>query len=238
MPTETFSLKFDELKVTRDSLLFAMGYSAGSPSPVHEIVDEALQVGGELFNIQGGFRIFEAIEWDAGHFNLLVDGAALEVRKVVFQQVKKSTRVAVFACTAGPGISARSKSLMNEGDLLGGYVYDLFGSLVVEEAMDRIQASLQNEMKNLGLGITNRYSPGYCGWDVAEQQRLFKLLPDHFCGIELTNSSLMVPAKSVSGIIGIGESVRFHPYTCNLCDLKNCLYKNLKRKAHDKLPTN
>jgi hypothetical protein len=35
----------------------------------------------------------------------------------------------------------------------------------------------------------------------------------------------MEPVKSISGIIGIGENVRRRPYTCNLCDLKDCIYR-------------
>jgi len=35
----------------------------------------------------------------------------------------------------------------------------------------------------------------------------------------------MDPEKSVSGIIGIGENVRFNPYTCGMCDMKDCIYR-------------
>ena len=86
-------------------------------------------------------------------------------------------------------------------------------------------------MREAGLKITNRYSPGYCGWDVSEQKKLFKILPEKFCGIELTDSCLMHPIKSVSGIIGIGKSVKFNEYTCNLCDEADCLYRNLRHKT-------
>ncbi|MDP4209262.1 MAG: hypothetical protein Q8928_10665 [Bacteroidota bacterium] len=65
---------------------------------------------------------------------------------------------------------------MNEGDLLKGYVYDLFGSVVVESAMDMIQESLKSEMERKGYKITNRYSPGYCGWTVDHQKKMFSLL--------------------------------------------------------------
>ena len=75
---------------------------------------------------------------------------------------------------------------------------------------------------------TNRYSPGYCGWNVSEQKNIFQLIPEKFCGIELTDSCVMVPMKSVSGIIGIGKEVRYNPYTCNLCKMENCFYRNSK----------
>ena len=35
----------------------------------------------------------------------------------------------------------------------------------------------------------------------------------------------MDPVKSVSGFIGIGEHVKYNPYTCRLCDMKDCIYR-------------
>ena len=119
---------------------------------------------------------------------------------------------------------------MKHGDLLTGYVYDVIGSEVVEAAVDLMQDSLQKSMAAEGKKITNRYSPGYCGWDVAEQHKLFQLMPDNYCGIKLNDSALMNPEKSVSGFLGIGEHVRYNPYTCGLCDMKGCIYRKIKDK--------
>lgn len=231
MRVETFSLKYGELGIARNALLLAMGYEQDPPYPVAEAVDEALKNGGGLCNIRGGYRIINAIQFNKDDFSILADNVPFTVHKIVFQRIKRANSMAVFVCTAGWEIVDRSKQLMKSGDLLQGYVYDVFGSIVVEGAMDVIQGRLQKEMDQSGLKITNRYSPGYCGWNVAEQRNLFKLLPEHFCGVELTDSCLMVPSKSVSGIIGIGNSVKYNQYTCNFCDAKNCLYKNLNQRA-------
>ena len=69
---------------------------------------------------------------------------------------------------------------MAEGDLLKGYVYDLFGSLVVESGMDVVQAFIQADMNRQGYKITNRYSPGYCGWDVSQQKKLVQPILSRF----------------------------------------------------------
>ncbi|MHB8335985.1 MAG: vitamin B12 dependent-methionine synthase activation domain-containing protein [Ignavibacteriaceae bacterium] len=229
MNIKKFSFKYNELDIKRNSLVKTMGYSKESlPPMLNDEIDEVLGNGNELFDIEGGYRITESINLDKSNFNILLDNVAFDIHKVIFQQIKKSNSIAIFACTAGKKITDISKEIMKDGDLLKGYVYDLFGSIVVESAMDIIQDSLQKEMAALGLKITNRFSPGYCGWEVAEQKKLFSLMPEHFCGIELTDSCLMQPTKSVSGIIGIGESVKFNGYTCNICDASNCLYKNLK----------
>lgn len=231
MDTRKFLFKYSELEIRRDSLISMMGYSEDTvPLMISELIDEVLHQGNELCHIEGGYRITDVIYWDKNKFNLHLENVPLDIHKVIFQQIKKSKSIVIFVCTAGKTITDRSKEFMNEGDLLKGYVYDLFGSIVVESAMDSIQESLQKDMNSLGLKITNRYSPGYCGWGVVEQKKLFNLLPERFCNIELTESCLMQPTKSVSGIIGIGESVKYNQYTCNICDSSNCLYKNMRHR--------
>lgn len=209
-----------------------MGYETNSiPLPLEEAIEDVLDRGNVFCRIEGGYRIINPIELDRDRYVIVVDLQRLNVKGTVFQQLRSSESVALFACTAGNEIIERSRELMKEGELLKGYVYDVFGSLVVEEAMDRIQDALAAKMQKEGLKITNRYSPGYCGWDVSEQKQLFSLLPKQFCGIELTDSCLMQPIKSVSGIIGIGKSVKFNRYTCDLCDESDCLYRNLRHKT-------
>jgi len=94
-----------------------------------------------------------------------------------------------------------------------------------------MQEELRAAAAARGKMITNRFSPGYCGWDVAEQHKLFGFFKDNFCGITLTESALMKPVKSVSGIIGIGRDVKYAPYQCHACEDKNCIYRNRKRQV-------
>ena len=122
---------------------------------------------------------------------------------------------------------------MHEGDFVKGYIADVVGSEIVESAMDKIQDDLEQQMETQGLHITDRYSPGYCGWSVGEQHKLFSFFPENFCGISLTPSSLMLPIKSVSGVIGIGLDVSRKGYVCQHCDMVNCIYRekrNIKKK--------
>ena len=51
-----------------------------------------------------------------------------------------------------------------------------------------------------------RFSPGYCDWNVNQQEMIFKILNDDTAGVSLTDDCLMIPGKSVSGIIGIGDA--------------------------------
>ena len=118
------------------------------------------------------------------------------------------------------------------GDMVRVFIADALGSVIAEKCADRMEQHLQTEIDKLQWHHTNRFSPGYCGWHVSQQQLLFPLFNGHTCGVRLTDSSLMVPIKSVSGIIGLGSTVRHLDYTCGLCDFKQCYKRKAATHSH------
>ena len=223
---QEYSYRFDELEISTDIIEKFMGYEPGnSPDPVPQLIREVLSVAHDYCNIKGGYVIQNDTQINRSEKTLQINGTIFNVKKIVSNQLRKMDNVALFACTAGPGIGAYSKELMHEGDFIKGYIADVVGSEIVESAMDKIQNDLERKMEAQGLHITDRYSPGYCGWSVGEQHKLFSFFPDQFCGITLTDSSLMQPIKSVSGVIGIGPDVRRKGYVCQMCDMVNCIYR-------------
>jgi len=223
------SIPFEKLELTREDVIPLLGGDSDYAFLMYEYLDSLFENGKQIFQIKGGFQIFDPVSFHSAAHGISIGQIDFDVKKVVFNMLKRSAKIAVFVCTAGDKIHELSRQYMAEGDLLKGYVYDLFGSLVVESAMDIVQETLRLEMGNIGFKITNRYSPGYCGWTVDQQKKLFSLLSHDFNFIQLSESCLMQPIKSVSGIIGIGKDVRFNDHTCHICDSTNCLYKNLKK---------
>lgn len=147
--------------------------------------------------------------------------------KVISSIIKDSTSFAVFVATAGWDFEKRMKTAKESHDFLEEYVLSGIGSCFVEKTGDYMESVLQNEIGD--LNHTNRFSPGYCGWNLTEQKKIFQLLGDTPCGIELSSYSLMTPIKSISGIIGIGTNVKRKLYGCAICDMHTC-YKRKKRK--------
>lgn len=232
----TFQFDFKDLQLDLTQIETIMGYGEGDDRAIANAVIEEILNEPELFrNIKAEYRIYSNIEFSKSDKSLNVNGINLEINKIIFGQLKKSDSLAVFLSTAGAEIGIRTRKAMSEGDPLTGYIYDMIGSMVADAASDRIESELGRIIVSAGKKITNRYSPGYCGWNVSEQHKLFRLVPDNFCGITLTDSALMNPIKSISAIIGIGEGVRYNPYTCRLCDMKNCLYREIReRKDNNK----
>ena len=136
----------------------------------------------------------------------------------------------MFICTAGEKISLRAKEISTEQDPLLGYILDIIGSLLAEKVADKVEQKIEADARQSGLTLSDRFSPGYCDWSVAEQQKLFSLFPENFSGVILSDSSLMHPIKSVSGFIGLGNGLKRSGYQCHWCNDKNCIYGNIKRQ--------
>ena len=231
MRNSIFNFDFNDLNINVSQIENVLGYNEGDDREfVIRLIDELLEESKEIADIRAQYCIYNNIKFDKENRSVAINNISFNIKKIVFGQIKKSDSLAVFLCTAGEEIGKRSRRAMKERDFLRGYVYDVIGSEIVESAADLMQDELEKSAVASGNRITNRYSPGYCGWNVSEQHKLFQLIPYNYCGIRLNESALMDPEKSVSGFIGIGENVKSNAYICQICDMKDCIYRKLKEK--------
>jgi len=189
---------------------------------IAEMIDSALNKvrPSYYFSVHNG-TIFEK--------TISVGKSEFETGKIIGKLLRGSDKIALFVATAGIEFELWSQKLKEEGDYLSLFIADSIGTCIVEKAGDFMERHLEKELGE--LKHTNRFSPGYCGWHVSEQKKLFKMLPENICGVELKESCLMVPIKSISGIIGIGPDVKAKVYSCNVCDMDNCYLRRNKRIA-------
>lgn len=228
METTDYRFSFDELGVTWQDFLTISPEESKGMDAFPDLVDEVMQAAKQTLVAVGGYRILPLNEASADY--LRMEGLRFNTGRIIAKPLKKADHLAVFACTAGPVIRQLYETYRHGGDPLKAFIADTLGTVVVEKAMDKVHAFLETEAGQQGWSITNRYSPGYCGWHVSEQQKLWALLPTGYCCITLTPSSLMVPEKSVSGFIGLGPHVRKVGYACQHCDMEHCLYRRKRQK--------
>lgn len=209
-------LTYNDLSITPADVYEQMGYHDAEPDEVTKA---------ELTQI-----ITEVSKWLRPRFSYFVVSVqpAFDMGNIILRQLRGSEAYALFVCTAGVEYEAYQQQLKEQGDMVRVFIADALGSVIAEKCADQMEIALQESIDKLGWKHTNRFSPGYCGWHVSQQQLLFPLFQGHTCGVTLTDSSLMVPIKSVSGIIGLGTGVRKLDYTCGLCDFKQC-YKRKKK---------
>ena len=151
-----------------------------------------------------------------------------DMGRIIGRQLQGSEAYALFICTSGVAFEAYQQQLKQAGDMVRVFIADSLGSVIAEKTADQMELAVQQGIDKLGWHHTNRFSPGYCGWHVSQQQLLFPLFEGKTCGVTLTDSSLMVPIKSVSGIMGLGGTVRKLEYTCGLCNFEKCYKRKLK----------
>jgi len=136
----------------------------------------------------------------------------------------------VALLTIGASLENRVAELFKSGAYAKALMLDAAGSEAVESAADAFLADVSGVLKKtLGpFRFTRRVSPGYGDWNLQEQRVIFSLLSGRRVNIELTDSCLMKPRKSISFIAGIrlgGDPPDHDPgekANCEVCDLDAC----------------
>lgn len=174
-------------------------------------------------HILTGHSLYEA---EINKTQLRIGQTFFEVGNHVSTMLSGVEKVAVFACTLQPKLNERLRNISDPGR---SFLCDIVATIWIEKALKK-QSDLLHS--NYQLHCTNTICPGNCDWDINDQSKLLTLLPDHFLGISINEYGMMHPVKSISGIIGLGETVRYEETGCLKCNSKNCLYR--KKESHTK----
>ena len=157
---------------------------------------------------------------------VIIEGLHLRSR-VLRKNLDKIERVFPFVITIGSKYSERLEAC---GDLLEKFYLDTIGNV----ALNQVRLELKNHLKaEFAVEKTAFMAPGSLpDWPIDEQKPLFKLLGDveSAVGVKLTESLLMLPAKSVSGIYFPTETTFF---SCQLCPRERC--DSRKARYNEKL---
>ena len=154
---------------------------------------------------------------------VMLEGGIIFDSDVLAQLLTRAEKAAVFALTIGCQLEEKANQLAQGGLMLQTTVLDAIGSQLAERLADQVEDEIDDMARARGFSISRRFSPGYCDWDVRQQEMVFKMLKGNCAGIQLTDSYLMIPRKSLSGVIGIGysEVAKYNP--CPACDRYRCV---------------
>ena len=196
----------------------------------------------EIFNsikkkiiLQTGYITFNHPVFDKKPFTISLNGISLVVGDSVYQQIRKSSQIILFCCSAGNRLVDLFQRLMDGGDWIRAYILDALGTLILEAALDKMQDQIRINASKHRWKLTNRYSPGYCSWDSSEKEKCFSIMPKGFCKIKWDGAATLDPVKSVIGIIGAGREVEYVPYDCNNCTSLRCLARQNMPLMHLKI---
>jgi hypothetical protein len=151
-----------------------------------------------------------------GDEHIVVEGITLTSR-VLRVNLEQAHRVFPFVSTCGTELDEWSDSI---DDMLQSYWADTIKEMALRTASEALNKDLEERFRP---GRTARMNPGSLpDWPIREQRNLFALLgsPHDAIGVELTESMIMVPIKSVSGI-EFPTEVDFA--SCQLCPREICV---------------
>lgn len=164
-------------------------------------------------------------------FEVVYQGEGLnEPRTPVGDIFGRADRLALFAVTLGQRISQEIQKRFEANDFALGCMLDSVASAAADKTAEIAERRFLERLTRNGragndIGVL-RYSPGYCGWHLSGQRRLFEFLHPERIAISLKDSFLMEPLKSVSGVM-IGGRKEIHGFEdsysfCGRCDTHGC----------------
>ena len=148
----------------------------------------------------------------------------------------RADRLHLFAFTLGERIGAEIRRLFSAGDFALGSLLDAVASLAADNAGRVAEEWAETEAAPGGDDVkAYLYSPGYCGWHISGQERLFAFLKPGTIGLRLNDSFLMTPLKSISGVLAAGPAaihrIRESFPFCDQCQNPTCREREAARSA-------
>jgi hypothetical protein len=205
-------------------VLRAQGIPAGTSAPEHiqELLRSALAIYLRLARPRG---VLQRVS--GGLFQKVYEGEGRNASATPLDEIAlRAERLALFAATIGKWLSDEINELFATNELALAAMLDAVASEGAERLVGLVGRHFVDSAATQPRSTVLAYSPGYCGWHVSGQGRLFRELAPVEIGITLNSSYLMEPLKSVSGVLVAGPP-EIHDFDdsfdfCGECATREC----------------
>jgi hypothetical protein len=179
-------------------------------------------------------RQADAVE--LAHERLKISGTEFSSKHLHDQFKAAEAHGAVLvAVSAGKECEEKARELWQAGKPDEYFFMEMYGSAVVEHLVTIASGRICGWADSQKMVALPHYSPGYSGWDVADQTKLWPLIRQNrtqdFPGpLEVMDTGMLRPKKSLLTVFGITrhldkvQSSR-HLVPCENCFLPNCQYR-------------
>jgi len=142
---------------------------------------------------------FIPVEWDEGKLVLPIDvGGSRDLAR----NLDGCSEALMFAATIGIGID-RLIARYNRTSPAGALILQALGAERAEALCNLFNTEIRSDMASRGLKAHPRFSPGFGDLRLDVQRDFMRMLDcAHLIGVNLNESLLMSPSKSVTAFIG------------------------------------
>jgi len=226
--TETITFSTEEAAPDRNAVFEGQGIPAGVgvTQDIEDLYNTALDV---LSDSAAPVAMFAEIS--KVDFALVYRGEGFNEPSTPVKDISaRAEQLALFALTLGKSISEIITERFEAGDFAVASMLDSAASAAADRLAGIVEKRLIELLVSKGLATPSTtvlgYSPGYCGWHMSGQEKLLDFLQPGRIGISLTESFLMQPLKSISGVLVAGPA-DIHRFAnsypvCALCDTQSC----------------
>jgi len=180
---------------------------------IEETVRELLEIARPMARPKAVYAVCYVANRDEDSLDI---GGASFTSRLLRVNLDRIGRVFPYVATCGRELD---EIAVPSADFMKSYCLDVIKEMALRSAI----SYLENHLKtNYAVGQLSQMNPGSLeSWPITQQRALFPVLGDveALIGVELTESCLMIPVKSVSGIFFPTE-VRFE--SCRLCPREVC----------------
>lgn len=217
------------LNLTLENILRRQGIGQRPSRPevttlTEELLVEIRETG--LLEPVAAYDIYEISEVNDGRVGL---SSGAEIKSTSLPAfLSSSPELAVAVCTIGPKLEQQVTDYFDGGEALRGLLLDGIGSAAVDTLAQETCKLVQNEASLRGYQVSSPCSPGSPSFPITEQWTLFEMVPAAEIGVSLAASGIMVPRKSASMVLALGNqiTIREKGEACTRCNLsKTCHYK-------------
>jgi hypothetical protein len=220
-------IKDIKFNIDREEVLRYQGYSKKRVKKPNQnilrITEEEINRGHDLFKPQGVYSLIKIMCFTSeGRINL-ENELVFRFSKSIINQLKGASYFLVGVLTIGDFLEKKVSELFSQGEYPRALALDAVGTVAVEDFSREVRKLARQEVEERGFKTSRHFSPGYGGWEVSQQEIIFKSIPADNIGVRLTKGCMMLPQKSLSWAIGVDKEIITSSEEDNNC--RNCQYK-------------
>ncbi|MBN2517195.1 MAG: methionine synthase [Deltaproteobacteria bacterium] len=165
-------------------------------------IEDAIEYARSLIHLTGA-AVRIPIE-EIGQFNIVLSKGIVFNSRGLARMLKGCAEALLMGATAGKEIMEAIDNDSKTNRLTRGVILDAVASEMVDDSLDWIADYFNGQLRRENRRLTKRrFSAGYGDFLLENQKIMYDVLELGTLGVELTESFMLVPQKSVTAVAGI-----------------------------------